>query len=235
MEYLRGKDLDALVATWGPLDPRRVVHFARQAAASLAEAHANGIVHRDIKPANLLALSSDGQSDYLKVLDFGIARQLDSDEASLTLVGMVVGTPAFMAPEVLGGHPADPRSDVWSFGATLYTLLTGALPYDPGSQSYVGLARGPIAAPSERLGAALPAALDTFVMRCMAADPAQRPAAGDALVAELARIDVGAWTEAEAHAWWAARMAEPTAPVQPVAGDPTTVDLADKMVVPTVS
>ncbi|MCC6624032.1 MAG: serine/threonine protein kinase [Deltaproteobacteria bacterium] len=209
MEYLKGRDLDGLVAAVGPMDPRRVVHFGRQAAQSLAEAHAHGIVHRDIKPANLLALSGGGQADFLKVLDFGIARRLDADDAALTMVGMVVGTPIFMAPEVLAGAPADPRSDVWSFGATLYTLLTGVLPREPAE---LVAARKSVTPPSRRSGAALPPALEALVMRCMAPSPADRPANGAALVAELAEVDVGAWTEADADAWWAARAAATTAP-----------------------
>jgi len=209
MEYLRGRDLDAVVATSGALDPRRVLHFARQAAASLAEAHAQGLVHRDIKPANLLALGPGGPADLLKVLDFGIARRLDSEDAALTMVGMVVGTPVFMAPEVLAGQQADPRADVWSFGATLYTLLTGSLPREPAE---VVTGRRTIQPPSERRGAALPAALEALVMRCMAASAADRPADGAALVAELAAIDLPAWTEADAEAWWAERAAAITTP-----------------------
>lgn len=159
MEYLHGQDIDRLVAARGPLDPRRAVHFARQAAASLAEAHAAGLVHRDIKPANLMVLSRPGEADFLKVLDFGIAHETDTNQTKLTGTGHIVGTPAFMAPEIWAGLPADPRSDVWSFGATLYVMLTGQLPFG----SSVMQAIGPLTPPSACRGAALPEGLDALV------------------------------------------------------------------------
>jgi len=206
MEYLRGQDLDKIVATHGALDPRRALHFARQAAAALAEAHQGGLVHRDVKPANLLALSSNEEADFLKVLDFGIARQLDSGEATLTLIGMVVGTPAFMAPEVQAGIKADPSSDVWSFGATLYTLLTGTLPFEYSAYSRHGTARARLVPPSERLGRPLPAELDALVMRCMHIDPALRPADGAALIEALAGVPLAPWTPDDARGWWSSHV-----------------------------
>lgn len=203
MEYLRGMDLDKMIATYGPLDPRRAVHFARQAAAALAEAHQRGLVHRDIKPANLMALSDEDRADFLKVLDFGIARQVDALEASLTMVGMVVGTPAFMSPEMMAGATPDPRGDIWSFGATLYAMLTGTLPFDPAAYSRHGTARRRLVPPSERLGRPLPERLDGLVMRCMDLDAERRPEHGAALVEALQALPVAPWTLDDARAWWA--------------------------------
>jgi len=206
MEHLRGLDLDRMVATHGALDVRRAVHLARQAAASLAEAHAVGLVHRDIKPANLFVLSVPGEEDVLKVVDFGIVRQLGKDERGLTLVGTVVGTPAFMAPEQILGRPADARSDIYALGATLYCTLTGRLPIEAHTphEFFAAHAQVTIPRPSSHLPAALPDGVDALVMACLSQDPAQRPADGAALLARLDALALPAWTQAEARAWWEA-------------------------------
>ncbi len=205
MEYLRGLDLDKMVVTHGPIEPRRVLYFAQQAAQSLAEAHQSGLVHRDIKPANMFASSSSEEPDFLKVLDFGIVRDLGLEEQKLTLIGMVVGTPAFMAPEAQAGLKADPPADVWSFGATLYTLLTGTLPFEPVAYGGRGTARARLNPPSERLGKPLPAELDALVMRCMELDPTRRPQDGSAVLEALQGIPLRPWTADDARAWWADR------------------------------
>src|SRR5262249_7632620 len=101
LEYLRGLDLDALVTAYGPLEPSRAYHFMLAAARGFAVAHARGIVHRDVKPANLPCADSKGSEDFLRILDFGVARSMRTTE--ITLDGMVVGTPTYMAPEAFVG------------------------------------------------------------------------------------------------------------------------------------
>src|SRR5439155_26928356 len=124
MEHLEGADLASLVAALGALPIARGVRFARQACASLAEAHAAGIVHRDIKPANLFVTNAGEQYDLLKLLDFGIAKVArEEEDATLTQAGWVGGTPAYMPPECCTGREADARSDVYSLGAVLYFLI----------------------------------------------------------------------------------------------------------------
>src|SRR5205807_9068569 len=126
MELLDGVDLDKLVTRRGPLPAARAIHFALQACGSLAEAHAAGIVHRDIKPANLFVTRVGGEESFLKLLDFGVAHVMEADRSvTMTEMGMVVGTPAYMAPEACGGERADARSDLYSLGAVLYFMLTG--------------------------------------------------------------------------------------------------------------
>jgi serine/threonine-protein kinase len=203
MELLHGRDLAALVETHGPLDPRRAVHFVRQAAASLAEAHERGIVHRDVKPANLFALAWPDHEDSLKLVDFGIARRLDADEGTATLVGTLVGTPAFMAPEQLAGAAADARSDVFALGATLYAILSGRLPFGREGGYLSARPLVPPHPPSFGLAQPLPPGLEALVSRLMAPDPEDRPADGAAVVAALAALDVAPWTRDEARAWWA--------------------------------
>lgn len=220
MEHLAGRDLDGLVVEAGPLDPRRVVHFAKQAALALSEAHQAGLVHRDIKPANLMALAGPEQPDFLKVLDFGIARRFDTAERGLTATGMLIGTPDFMAPEVLFGTAADPRSDVWSFGATLYVLLTAHVPFE-------GFARiDPPETPSTFLATPLPTELDALVLRCLAANPMLRPRDGAELVDVLAALPIAEWSVSDARSAWESARTIPLAAREP-AGDGSTTRVSD--------
>ena len=124
MEYVDGADLGRLVRDRGPLTPDQAAPLLAQAADALAAAHAAGIVHRDVKPSNIL-LDRAGQ---VKIADFGIAR-LASD-ATLTQTGFVLGSPAYLAPEVAAGGRADEAADVWSLGATLVHVLTGRPPHN---------------------------------------------------------------------------------------------------------
>ncbi len=133
MEYVDGADLGRLVRDRGPLTPDQAAPLLAQAADALAAAHAAGIVHRDVKPSNIL-LDRAGQ---VKIADFGIAR-LASD-ATLTQTGFVLGSPAYLAPEVAAGGRADEAADVWSLGATLVHVLTGRPPYEIGDNVVGGL------------------------------------------------------------------------------------------------
>jgi serine/threonine-protein kinase len=207
MELLDGMDVDVLVSNAGPLRPARVIYLARQACGSLAEAHAHGIVHRDIKPANIFVAKSGGDYDVIKLLDFGMARVAESDEGmSLTQTGVLTGTPAYMSPEICGGAPdVDARADVYSFGAVLYFMLTGAMlfPGRPFAEVVMmHISRMP-ELPSTRLGSAVPADLERVVMKCLAKAPADRYATVDDLARDLeACDDAGAWTNDMAERWW---------------------------------
>ncbi|MGH7296003.1 MAG: serine/threonine-protein kinase, partial [Polyangiaceae bacterium] len=203
MELLEGLDVDALVASSGRLPAARVIHLARQACASLSEAHARGIVHRDIKPANLFVARVGGVLDMLKVLDFGVAR-LQGPAHALTEEGTLFGTPDFMSPEMCGGEPIDARSDVYSLGASLHFMLTGASLFPDRSVSEVimmHISRMP-EPPSTR--AAVSADLDAVVMKCLAKSPVDRYASVDELAVALAACaDAGRWSQVDAQAWWA--------------------------------
>lgn len=123
MEYLPSRNLSELVAEEGPLSPERVAWIGAQAAEGLAAAHARGTVHRDVKPGNILVTDDD----HVKISDFGIART--HGEAQLTRSGVVMGTPAFFAPELAKGEEPTVAADVWALGASLYTAVEGRLPY----------------------------------------------------------------------------------------------------------
>ena len=205
MELLSGADLSDLVATRGPMPIGRAVHFARQACDSLDEAHRAGIVHRDIKPENLFVTSEGGEQDFLKLLDFGIAKissDADSD-VTLTQTGWIGGTPAYMAPEVCAGAAAEVRSDLYSLGAVLYFLLTGTPPFPaatPGAMMAAHIQQIP-RAPSVVRGDPACAALDPIILRCLAKRPGDRfPSA--ATLSEVLASAGAEWTQANARACW---------------------------------
>lgn len=124
MQYVPGQSLQARVDERGPLDAREVLRIARQAAAGLAAAHAQGVVHRDVKPANILLEES---VERVLISDFGLARTVD--DATLTRTGVVAGTPHYMSPEQATGQPVDHRSDLFSLGSSIYFMCTGRPPF----------------------------------------------------------------------------------------------------------
>jgi serine/threonine protein kinase len=128
MERLAGVSLGEVITREGRIAPTRAAFVASQALAALHAAHEAGIVHRDVKPDNLFLTPMPMVGDVVKVLDFGIAKLVD--EAPLTRVGAMVGSPAYMPPEQAFGRPVDRRADVYAVGATLYHALSGALPVD---------------------------------------------------------------------------------------------------------
>jgi serine/threonine-protein kinase len=134
MEYLEGKNLHQLIKREGPLPVERAIPVLVQTCGALQEAHELGIVHRDIKPENIFLTRSGGMDDFVKVLDFGLAkvteRELRPGSVMLTQEGMVFGTPEFMSPEQAQGVPLDARSDIYSLAVILYEALTGKLPFD---------------------------------------------------------------------------------------------------------
>ncbi len=132
MEYIQGKPLARVLQESGAIDPKRADKIIVQVCGSLQEAHQRGIVHRDLKPENVLLTDQGGQHDFVKVLDFGIAKRDDAEDpnqAKLTKQGMVLGTPPYMSPEQFSGQKLDTRSDVYSLGVMAYEMLTGTLPF----------------------------------------------------------------------------------------------------------
>lgn len=207
MEYLPGLSLADLVKRYGPLAPARAVHLLRQTCQALREAHNIGLVHRDIKPANVFAAIRGGVYDVAKLLDFGLVRPVESDTADpgLTQEGGFTGTPLFMSPEQgTSQQVLDPRSDIYSLGATAYFLLTGQAPF-PGSnvvQVLLAHARDPVP-PLTQFNAAVPADLEKIVMRCLEKDPASRYPDIESLEKALANCSVaGQWSDEDAARWW---------------------------------
>jgi serine/threonine protein kinase len=131
MEYLEGVDLRRLLRKEFPLSPARVVRILGQVLSALEEAHDQSVIHRDLKPENIMVVQSKTQKDLVKVLDFGIAKIQESgvEGGTLTVAGIVCGTPEYMAPEQARGDPLDRRVDIYAAGVILYQMLTGELPF----------------------------------------------------------------------------------------------------------
>ena len=210
MEYLRGVSLEDLVRREGPMPVARVAHALIQACGSLAEAHGRGWVHRDVKPHNLMLCVRGGQHDVMKVLDFGLIKQVRNPHTrDITQYSRVLGTPLYMAPERLRDPAdADARADIYAVGAVAYFALTGRPAFDGETDHAIVHRVLNEPAPSLAQGSAVevPAVLDELVTRCLAKDRDLRPATMEAVRAVLEEIARALpWTEADARAWWAAR------------------------------
>jgi serine/threonine-protein kinase len=206
MELLDGLSLQALVATFGPLPSERVVHIMRQICRSLDEAHRCGMVHRDLKPSNVMLCKVATSHDFVKVLDFGLAKFVDNPELSrLTMAGTATGTPGYVAPEVaLGESSIDARADIYALGCVAYFLLTGTLVFDdpnPMKMVLQHVKEAPMP-PSARTDQPIPDSLERLVMQCLAKAPGDRPATAAVLGAMLATCEVEPWTDADTEAWW---------------------------------
>lgn len=140
MEYIEGEPLAKVIAREAPLPLDRTVHIASQIAEALSAAHSLGIVHRDLKPENVMLARKGGEVDYVKVLDFGIAKTIKEDKR-LTQTGMVLGTPVYMSPEQLMGEELDGRSDIYSLALIVYEMLSGQLPFDGENPQAIAIKR----------------------------------------------------------------------------------------------
>ncbi len=209
MELLEGLDLNQIVTRFGPQPSERVVMFLRQACRSLAEAHEGGLIHRDIKPANLFVARLGQEYDYLKVLDFGIVKGRPGAEAvGITAQGVVQGTPAFMAPElVFDSQSLDGRTDLYSLACVAYWALTGQLVFGSATtpeQMLLHHAQTLPVAPSAVSEMPIAPDLEAIIMRCLAKRPSDRPGSALELDADLARIRfTQPWTQLRAREWWA--------------------------------
>jgi serine/threonine-protein kinase len=205
MELLDGATLQRIVEVDGAQPPGRVVRILSMAAAALGEAHGIGLIHRDIKPANIMLCSQGGESDVVKLLDFGLVKDVEMDgDVDLTTAHAVAGTPKYMAPEAfLSPQTVDARTDIYAIGAVAYYLLAGAPPFDGATilklySQHVHERPVPFA---ER-GVAVPPALEALVLACLEKIPADRPGSAQELRRRLEACRVGPWTSEDARAWW---------------------------------
>jgi serine/threonine-protein kinase len=204
MEHLDGVDLDTLVSDFGAQPLGRTVHILVQVCGALAEAHERSLVHRDIKPANILLCHRGGMPDVVKVLDFGLVKEMHRDEASLSNHDLVAGTPAFLSPEaIMDPEAVGPQSDLYALGAVAYYLLTGAYVFTGNIVDVCGahLHARPIP-PHLRCGRAVDAELESIVLSCLEKEPRERPAGARELGRRLRQLQYADWSEDDAQRWW---------------------------------
>jgi serine/threonine protein kinase len=170
MEYVAGGSLQARLDRDGPMDPREVARIGLQAANGLAAAHAVGLIHRDVKPANILLENGVGR---VKLTDFGLARA--ADDVRLTQTGVAAGTPLYMSPEQARGEVIDHRSDLFSLGSVLYTLLTGVPPFRATTtMGVLNRISNEAPRPIRAMTPDVPADLEAIIMQLLEKDPARR-------------------------------------------------------------
>ena len=207
MELLDGLTLEELVRRHGPLPVSRVIHVLRQAASALSEAHALGLIHRDIKPANLLLCERGGLPDTLKIVDFGLVKDITpGSDVALTRENTITGTPLYMAPEAITDpDTVDERVDLYALGASGYFLLTGSPPFEAKTVVEIcshHLHSTPLP-PSERVGMPIPTELEALILACLSKDKRARPASAHALEEALSECAKHApWSKREAGDFW---------------------------------
>jgi serine/threonine-protein kinase len=206
MELLNGVTLQTLVDSYGPQPPARVIHILKQVCAALREAHGAGLIHRDIKPDNVFLCRQGGVADVVKVLDFGLVKQVTSDAStSQSNVQVMVGTPLYMSPEAIAApERVDEKSDLYALGAVAYFLLSGGPVFN--GDSVVEVCGHHLHSQPEPLSSSehpVPEDLERLVLCCLAKEQGERPASANELGRSLEKCAAaGAWAESDAETWW---------------------------------
>jgi eukaryotic-like serine/threonine-protein kinase len=199
MEYLDGLPLSKVIDPERPVPTTRIVHIARQLAEGLAAAHHADIVHRDLKPDNVYLVQHGAERDFVKILDFGIAK-VSSAGGRLTRAGQVFGTPHYMSPEQSAGSAVDQRGDIYSLGVMMYEMASGHVPFD--ADNFLGIltqhmykAPAPIrkTVPNAH---AVPPGLEAIILKCLSKRPDQRYQSMDELIDDIDRLVAGEVPEA---------------------------------------
>jgi len=206
MEHLNGVTLDDLVRICGHQPAPRVLHILHQICGSLREAHGQGLIHRDIKPVNIMLCERGGLYDVVKVLDFGLVKEIKQNTPQLTQANAIVGTPFYLAPELItDASNFSPLSDLYALGGVANCLLTGRNVFEGASAVEIcamHLHNDPVP-PSKRTTRKIPLDLEAIVMSCLAKQAADRPQGAEALSEMLVQCqDFGAWTRQLARKWW---------------------------------
>ncbi|WP_233262220.1 protein kinase [Vitiosangium sp. GDMCC 1.1324] len=194
MEFVPGQDLHTVLSKDGPLPESRIIRIVSQVLSALYDAHNAGVIHRDLKPENIMVEQRRNEPDFVKVLDFGIAKIQDGDGEgpALTRTGFVCGTPEYMSPEQARGATLDHRSDLYAVGVILYQLITGRLPFE--SDTAVGyatkhLTEEPLPPSRKRPEIRISPAMERLIMRTLSKSPDDRPQDAEAFKAELIAVE----------------------------------------------
>ena len=194
MEFLTGRPLHGVGADGQRMSMDRILKVARQLGEGLAAAHAVGIVHRDLKPDNIFLVERGADKEFVKILDFGIAK-VSNSEGKLTRAGAVFGTPHYMSPEQAAGTSIDQRGDIYSLGVILYELVSGRVPFD--ADNFMSVLTQhmykapPVLAEVTADAHLLPPGLEAIVMKCLAKRPEQRYQSMDEFVADIDKVLAG--------------------------------------------
>lgn len=233
MEALDGQTLKDAVRDHGPLSPRRLKHVMRQVLKSLSEAHSYNIVHRDLKPANIMLVDMHGETDFVKVLDFGIAKRLQDEEEGdentedLTSAGILVGTLRYMAPEQITGEDLGPHTDLYALGLIALEMLTGQSVFEGTGRWEVlqqQISEDPVAIPE----AVLRSGIGPVIRQCLEKRPGPRFSTADEVLRALGAIDDAALDsealfKSDGEGGWIPRDSDPseslrTVKVEPIGG-----------------
>ncbi|HRI52625.1 MAG TPA: serine/threonine-protein kinase, partial [Pseudomonadota bacterium] len=195
MEYVEGLALASILAVGKPLPLGRIAHLGTQIASALSEAHSQGIVHRDLKPENILLTERRGETDVVKVVDFGIAKMIAHaapGEDPISRMGTVFGTPHYIAPEQASGQAVDGRADIYSLGCILYQMATGHVPFEGQAGLQVLLSQVRDKVPDPRmLNPRLGAPLAELILRMLEKAPADRPPTAELVGQALQELAAG--------------------------------------------
>ncbi|MGF1577890.1 MAG: serine/threonine protein kinase [Gemmataceae bacterium] len=206
MEYLVGVTLEKFVEKVGPLPEARAIYILGQICLSLEEAHEMGLVHRDIKPANIMICKHGGQYDVVKVLDFGLVKDVTEEQAGTTTHNYILGTPLYISPEAITNpEVVEPARDIYAVGAVAYYLLTGKPVFEGINpmQIFQKHMDSPPRPPSEVLGWDIDADLEDIILRCLAKKPYERPVTvGELWTAFSECRSAGRWNRNKAKDWW---------------------------------
>jgi len=218
MELLEGMDIRSMVERYGPLADARVAFLLRHACHSLIDAHESGVVHRDIKPENLFVAKIGRDADFLKVIDFGLVKELAkgpgkqrsltgmAGAVQLTAFGARPGTPGYMAPEQIDGSGAvDQRADIYALACVAYYALTGMPVFEGSQEAQLMFAHVEVdpERPSDRVGRPIHQGLEDVILHCLSKNPLKRPPTMLALDDALAELTFPEpWSQAKARDWW---------------------------------
>ena len=175
MEYLEGRTLASVLSREGVLPTMRALHIGAQIASALAAAHASGVIHRDLKPDNIMLMMRLGDPDFVKVLDFGLAKMFQGASSVQTAVGVLLGTPQYMSPEACESKAVDHRTDIYALGVLLFQMMCGVLPFTGESMGEVLVKQVTQLPPAPRgLNPQIPPSVEQLLLRCLAKHPDAR-------------------------------------------------------------